>query len=41
MRAFYVDEKGNRIKELPQVDIRFGTIGSKEEELKPKLHYAY
>lgn len=31
LRAFYVDEKGEKIEELPQEKIRFGANGASQE----------
>jgi hypothetical protein len=41
LRAFYVDEKGEIIEELPQEKIRFGANGATQEEGKPEKHYFY
>lgn len=41
IRAFYVDEKGEIIEELPQEKIRFGANGSSQEEGKTEKHYSY
>jgi hypothetical protein len=41
LRAFYVDEKGEKIEELPQEKIRFGASGANKEEGKPEKHYFY
>nr|WP_259547716.1 hypothetical protein [Heyndrickxia oleronia] len=41
LRAFYVDEKGEKIEELPQEKIRFGANGAYQEEGKPEKHYFY
>jgi hypothetical protein len=41
LRAFYVDEKGERIEELPQEKIRFGANGAAQEEGKPEREYFY
>jgi hypothetical protein len=32
LRAFYVDEKGEKLEELPQEKIRFGANGANQEE---------
>lgn len=40
LRAFYVDQAGNKVQELPQEKIRFGANGSVKEEGKPeRTHY--
>ena len=41
LSAFYVDEKGEIIEELPQEKIRFGANGSSQEEGKPEKHFSY
>ncbi|MEN8698539.1 DUF6843 domain-containing protein [Bacillus infantis] len=41
LRAFYVDEKGERIEELDQEKIRFGANGAAQEEGKPERQYFY
>jgi hypothetical protein len=41
LRAFYVDDKGEIIKELTQEKIRFGANGANQEEGKPEKHYSY
>ncbi|MCA1035816.1 MULTISPECIES: DUF6843 domain-containing protein [Bacillus] len=41
LRAFYVDGKGNKIKELHQEKIRFGANGAAQEEGKPERQYSY
>ncbi|WP_077212529.1 DUF6843 domain-containing protein [Bacillus dakarensis] len=41
LRAFYVNEKGEIIEELPQEKIRFGATGASQEEGKPEKHYFY
>lgn len=40
-RAFYVDQAGNTMQELPQEKIRFGANGSMKEEGKPERTYYY
>ncbi|WP_143242239.1 DUF6843 domain-containing protein [Bhargavaea cecembensis] len=40
-KAFYVDENGNRVKELPQEKVRFGANGATQEEGKPERKYQY
>ncbi|WP_213421276.1 DUF6843 domain-containing protein [Bhargavaea massiliensis] len=40
LRAFYVDQAGNKVQELSQEKIRFGANGSVKEEGKPeRTHY--
>ncbi len=41
LRAFYVDGKGNKIKELHQEKIRLGANGAAQEEGKPERQYSY
>lgn len=41
LHAFYVDEKGEKIEELPQEKIRFGANGATQEEGKPEKHHSY
>ncbi|MDZ5472944.1 hypothetical protein SM124_14595 [Bacillus sp. 31A1R] len=41
LRAFYVDEKGEILEELPQEKIRFGAIGASQEVGKAEKHYYY
>ncbi|MFD0770078.1 DUF6843 domain-containing protein [Bacillus sp. CGMCC 1.60114] len=41
LKAFYVDESGKKIKELPQDKILLGANGSAQEDGKPKKDYFY
>lgn len=41
IRAFYVDEEGEIIEELPQEKIRFGANGAYQEEGEPEKFYFY
>ncbi|MFP7296879.1 DUF6843 domain-containing protein [Neobacillus niacini] len=41
LRAFYADEKGEILEELPQEKIKFGATGAIQEEGKPEKHYFY
>ncbi len=41
LSAFYVDETGKKIEELPQEEIRFGATGSVQEEGKPERKHYY
>lgn len=41
LRAFYVDQAGNKVEELPPEKIRFGANGSMKEEGKPERTYYY
>lgn len=41
VRAFYVDENGERIEQLPQEKIRFGANGSIQKEGEQEKHYFY
>lgn len=41
LSAYYVDEKGVIIEELPQEKIRFGGMGSYQEEGKPKQVFSH
>lgn len=39
--AYYVDENGSIIEEVPQENIRFGANGSTQEEGKEEKHFYY
>ena len=41
LRAFYVDDNGEILEELPHEKIRFGANGSIQEEGKQEKHYHY
>ncbi|WP_077617489.1 DUF6843 domain-containing protein [Litchfieldia sinesaloumensis] len=40
-RAYYVDERGEILEELPQEKIRFGANGASQVEGKTEKHYYY
>ncbi|KZE37166.1 hypothetical protein AV656_11335 [Bhargavaea cecembensis] len=41
LRAFFVDEVGNKVQELPRENILFGANGSIQEEGKPERTYYF
>lgn len=41
IRAYYVDDNGEIIEQLPQEQIRFGANGSYQEEGEREKHYFY